>query len=148
MTAGMTLTLYKSHVHWSGAMQWWACSSLMTSPLPCDSSAANNFVGRDQSVMSSVTDIFLTVENLYKTPVKPLASLFLERTMTYSASFWLRHCLASGLFHCWCWLRNNNMATNFKRDRHTMLLFAPDDQLLQHASSLKNPHCLCWYEFH
>jgi len=34
--AGMTLTLHKNQFHWSGVMQWWACSSLMTAHLPAE----------------------------------------------------------------------------------------------------------------
>jgi len=34
--AGMTLTLYKSQVHCSGVVQWWACSSLLSAPLPAE----------------------------------------------------------------------------------------------------------------
>jgi len=32
--AGMTLSLHKSQVHCPDVMQWWACSSLMSFPLP------------------------------------------------------------------------------------------------------------------
>jgi len=32
--SGTTLTLQKSQVHFSGVMQCWACSSLMSAPLP------------------------------------------------------------------------------------------------------------------
>jgi len=32
--ATMTLTMHKSQVHCSGVMQWWACSWLMSVPLP------------------------------------------------------------------------------------------------------------------
>jgi len=31
--SGMTLTLHNSQVHCSGVMQWWACSSLVFTPL-------------------------------------------------------------------------------------------------------------------
>ena len=34
--AGIKLTLHKSHVHSYSVMQWWACSSLMTPPLPAE----------------------------------------------------------------------------------------------------------------
>ena len=34
--AAITLTLHRSQVHCSGAMQWWACSSLMSAPLPAE----------------------------------------------------------------------------------------------------------------
>jgi len=32
----MTLTLQKSQVHYSGVMQWWDCSSLMSAPWPAE----------------------------------------------------------------------------------------------------------------
>ena len=50
--------------------------------------------GRGQSLQLSVTDVFLTVENWYKEPVKNLAGLFRGegRGMASLASFWLRHC--------------------------------------------------------
>jgi len=35
----VTLTLRKSHVHHSGVMQWWACSPLMSTPLPAEASS-------------------------------------------------------------------------------------------------------------
>jgi len=34
--ACMKLTLHKSQVHSCSAMQWWACSSLMSPPLPTE----------------------------------------------------------------------------------------------------------------
>jgi len=34
---GMALTLHKSQLHYSGVMQWWACSSLMTTPSSAES---------------------------------------------------------------------------------------------------------------
>jgi len=34
--SGITLILHKSQVHWSGVMQWWACSSHMSSHLPTE----------------------------------------------------------------------------------------------------------------
>jgi len=34
--AGMELTLHKSQVHSHSVMQWWACSSLMSPPLPAE----------------------------------------------------------------------------------------------------------------
>jgi len=34
--AGMKLTLHKSQVHSCRVMQWWACSSLMSPPLPAE----------------------------------------------------------------------------------------------------------------
>jgi len=34
--AGMKLTLHKSQVHSYSVMQWWACSSLMSLPLPAE----------------------------------------------------------------------------------------------------------------
>jgi len=46
--------------------------------------------GRGQTMTSSVTDVFITVENWYKAPVHILAGLF-QGTMVSSASFWLRH---------------------------------------------------------
>jgi len=32
----MTLTLYKSHIQYAIVMQWWACSSLMSSHFPTE----------------------------------------------------------------------------------------------------------------
>jgi len=34
--ASITLTLHKSQVHCSDVMQWWACSSLISAPLPAE----------------------------------------------------------------------------------------------------------------
>jgi len=34
--ADMKLTLHKSQVHSNSVMQWWACSSLMSPPLPVE----------------------------------------------------------------------------------------------------------------
>jgi len=34
--AGMKFTLHKSQVHSYNVMQWWACSSLMSPPLPAE----------------------------------------------------------------------------------------------------------------
>jgi len=34
--AGMKLTLHKSQVHSHSVMQWWACNSLMSPPLPAE----------------------------------------------------------------------------------------------------------------
>ena len=34
--AGMKLTLHKSQVHSHSVMQWWACNSLMSHPLPAE----------------------------------------------------------------------------------------------------------------
>jgi len=34
--AGMKLTLHKSQVHSYSVMQWWACSSLISPPLPAE----------------------------------------------------------------------------------------------------------------
>ena len=34
--AGMKLTLHKSQVHTCSVMQWWACSSLVSPPLPAE----------------------------------------------------------------------------------------------------------------
>jgi len=34
--ADMKLALHKSHVHSYIAMQWWACSSLVSAPLPAE----------------------------------------------------------------------------------------------------------------
>jgi len=34
--SGIALTLYKSHVHYAGVKQWWACSSLMSSLFPAE----------------------------------------------------------------------------------------------------------------
>jgi len=34
--ASMKLTLHKSQVHSYSVMQWWACSSLMSPPLPAE----------------------------------------------------------------------------------------------------------------
>jgi len=31
----MALTLHKSQIHCSGVMQWWVCSSLMSTPSVC-----------------------------------------------------------------------------------------------------------------
>ena len=34
--AYMTLTLHKNQAHYSGFMQWWACNSLASAPLPAE----------------------------------------------------------------------------------------------------------------
>jgi len=34
----MTLTLHKSQVHYSGFMQWWACSSFISALSPTEAS--------------------------------------------------------------------------------------------------------------
>ena len=64
------------------------------------------FFGGDQSLMSSVTDVYRTVENWHKTPVKFLANL-VRVVMAPSTSFWLRHSLL-----------NESLPTNWTQEVH------------------------------
>jgi len=57
------IILLPSQRSWVGVLPWAVAQSRI-------------LFGRGQSMTSSVTDVFLTVENWYKGPVKTLASLF------------------------------------------------------------------------
>jgi len=64
----MALTLHKSQLHCSGAMQWWACGSLMSTPWSygrqssCDCWPQTSMAGDAATDNNSKTHCFILCE--------------------------------------------------------------------------------------